>query len=161
MKRAQTHRVYPANQSRQHLVCKAQEGETFEDVKHPSYLWNIAHREGWPEMAQRWNDSSQTVTWPIVEIYAYDGSWRLTLMVLGAEVETQTVFSRVLAFDDWSDTEVTTVDLSGAVVEFGGPAHRWRVVLNGAVLKKGFTTEAEAIAWANARGAKAEPKKKA
>ncbi len=157
-KRLPAHRQMSVEQSRSHVVAKAMEGTTPADVLHVNFLWNLAQRLEGDIRAAGHGEGARS--WPIVEVYAHDGSWRVDLLAYRVEAETQSVFTRVIQTYDWSGDSSQTVDLSGAVAEWGGPNHRWRVVREGAVLKSGFSTKTEAEAWANARGAGIEPKSK-
>jgi len=155
-KRLPAHRQMSVEQSRTHLVAKALEGTTADDVKHINYLWNLhARLQGDVDTA---NNGEGARTWPLVEVIAFDSSWRVDLLVYRIEADTQSVFTRVVAEYDWSGDKGQTVDLSGSLVEWGGPNHRWRVVRDGALVKHGFISQPEAIAWATARGATIEPK---
>jgi hypothetical protein len=155
-RRLPAHRQMTQDQSRTHLVAKALEGTTAADVRHINYLWNLHQRlQGDVDAA---NNGEGARTWPLVEVIAFDGSWRVDLLVYRIEADTQSVFTRIVAEYDWSEDKGQAVDLSGSIVEWGGPTHRWRVVRNGELLKHGFITRAEAEAWATARGAAVESK---
>jgi len=106
---------------------------TLEDVLKPEYFSNVVR---------------DIKAFDKIEVLNETGAWYAELLViykLGGQMRLH-VLNKV----DIEVPELPVTDIGGLKIEWGGPAHKYRVINpadNNSVLKKGFATRDEAHAW--------------
>lgn len=119
--------------------CVAPAPHTLEDVLDPRYLWSASHNKGG---FQKYEE---------VTINHEFGNFYVRLLIVAVDGETHSIRCRVLEKHDFTGKSLPVGAMGGATVDWGGPAHKFRVTLGKDVLKHGFSTKEEAEAWLKER----------
>lgn len=119
--------------------CVAPASHSLSDALDPRYLWAAAHTRG------------GFAPFEEVTINHARAEWRVRLLVVSIDAETQSIRCRVLEKHDWAGAKLATGSLEKAEVDWGGPAHKYRVKLGDAILKHGFEKKEEAEGWIRER----------
>lgn len=135
------HHIRDMDYERRGLVATAEPSHTLADAKHPSYLWH-ANRRISPH-------DEITIRHPRFAFY-------LRIYVVDVDHATASIRYQMLEEHDFKDAPPVTAEMSDARIEWGGPAHKHRVVRGTTLLEKGFETKEEAQAWLDEQRSKSK-----
>jgi hypothetical protein len=127
-------RMRLAEYQRQDWVANVEYGVTLEDIKDPGF---------WAHMAQHMKPYDH------VEVRAEDGAWIAYLIVTGCDrTWARVVVDRVVNLTT-KDVALSQHAAAKHEVAFKGPHHKYSVIRlsDRQMVRKGFDTEQEALAW--------------
>lgn len=126
-------RITLADQVRNHWAISPEGGTTIEEVMRPEYTVNIA---------------AQLKRWDVVEVRPDDETYYAQLLVKTAERSGASFW--LIQFVELAPAAVAGAGDESFVVGWGGPHQKHRVIrkADNEVLKHGFSSAADARAWA-------------
>jgi len=124
-----------AEHKRRDFVVDVDHGTTLEDVLKPEFWTHVVAYHG-------------VQLFDTIMVRAKDGSFMAELYVTGVGIHRLVV--KVLQKYEFAVAKKAETSPDGEnIVEWGGPAHKWRIKRksDNAIIEKGFTSEPEAVDW--------------
>ncbi|MDW9528070.1 hypothetical protein [Sinorhizobium meliloti] len=125
-------RFQQADYSIGRYAARPPSGTTLEDVMHPEYFQNELNALK-PGM--------------LINVLSDDFALDCDVRVLTVTKTTAKV-RLIRLYQEGEAPKVESGDVTDALVTWGGPNHKWRVIHNGTVIEHGFSTQEEAEAAA-------------